>query len=238
MTTYTYFYTEPTPWGYASCKSCETYVEYLRDTEWLELDETAIYDAEKLALIVRCECGVFHMNTEHYVYVPGEKWAGVYARYEVTPFKLTTEATVTKRPALTVDIIVQFGDSDILVVKRGSRTKPEEYRGCYVLPGGHVEYGETVKMAAVRELHEETGLKVEPESLQFVTIADDLNRDPMKHAVSVVYTVKLPIDYEFKLIPSDETEISAIERVSMTKLLNTTMGFDHQTILREFNLIT
>lgn len=158
MPIYTYFYTEPTPWGYASCESCNTRVNYLRDTKWLTLYETVIYEYndKELLLIARCKCGVFQINTKLAVQVlkPGEQCGGVYAKFKVVPFKLET----TKRPVLTVDIIVQFGDSHILVVKRGSRTKPEEYRGCYVLPGGHVEYGETVKMAAVRELQEETGL--------------------------------------------------------------------------------
>lgn len=238
LTTYTYFYTEPTPWGYASCKSCDKCVNYLREetNEWLALDQSVIYGTDGKNLIVRCDCGVFKMNTEHSVSVPVKKCSGVYAKFEVVPFIL--ENTIAKRPTLTVDVIVQFGDSEILVVKRGPRTKPEQYRGCYVLPGGHVDYGETVKKAAVRELLEETGLDLEPNCLQFLTIADDLMRDPRKHSISLVYTVKLPYDYKFIANPSDETEISAIERVPISTLLTTNMGFDHQIILRKFNLIT
>ena len=61
------------------------------------------------------------------------------------------------RPALTIDCVV-FGldglDLRVLLIQRGSG--PHE--GSWALPGGFVELDETLEMAAMRELQEETGL--------------------------------------------------------------------------------
>jgi ADP-ribose pyrophosphatase YjhB (NUDIX family) len=48
-------------------------------------------------------------------------------------------------------------DGRVLLVKRGK----EPYKGCWSLPGGGVEPGESLHEAVRREMHEETGLDVE-----------------------------------------------------------------------------
>ena len=59
-------------------------------------------------------------------------------------------------PRLTVDAVVFNDRGDILLVRRAGMP----FAGCYALPGGKVEEGETVEQACVRELREETGLPV------------------------------------------------------------------------------
>lgn len=55
-----------------------------------------------------------------------------------------------------VGLIIQRKDGKILL------TKSPKWNGMYVLPGGHIEKGETVFEAAVREGKEETGLELTP----------------------------------------------------------------------------
>ena len=57
------------------------------------------------------------------------------------------------RPALGVSIAV-FREGRVLVA---TRTKPP-FVGAYSLPGGHVEAGETLEQAALRELYEEVAV--------------------------------------------------------------------------------
>jgi mutator protein MutT len=52
-------------------------------------------------------------------------------------------------------------DGRVVLVRRGK----EPLRGRWVVPGGTVELGETLREALVREMHEETGLRVEPRDL-------------------------------------------------------------------------
>ena len=88
------------------------------------------------------------------------------------------------RPALTIDCVV-FGldglDLRVLLIQRGSG--PHE--GSWALPGGFVELDETLEMAAMRELQEETGLTdVYLEQLYTFGAVD---RHPRERVVSVAY---------------------------------------------------
>ncbi|MCL4325385.1 MAG: NUDIX hydrolase [Candidatus Thermoplasmatota archaeon] len=85
---------------------------------------------------------------------------------------------------LTVDAVVCKkidGKTNILLIKR----KNEPYRGSYALPGGFVEFGETVENAIVREVKEETNLVVAPKKVMYV--ASKIGRDPRGHTVSIIY---------------------------------------------------
>lgn len=64
---------------------------------------------------------------------------------------------VSNRPALAA-LAVTVHDDHVLLVRR--RKEPD--RGLWGYPGGHVEAGETVAVAAARELAEETGVRAEP----------------------------------------------------------------------------
>jgi len=89
-----------------------------------------------------------------------------------------------KNPALTVDAIV-LKDGEIVLIQR----KGEPFQEQYALPGGFVEYGETVEAALKREVFEETGLVVEIGSL--VGVYSDPHRDPRGHVVSVAFTATI-----------------------------------------------
>lgn len=89
-----------------------------------------------------------------------------------------------KNPALTVDAVIVKDGEIVLILRKG-----EPFRGQYALPGGFVEYGETVEAALKREVFEETGLVVEITSL--VGVYSDPHRDPRGHVVSVAFTAAI-----------------------------------------------
>ena len=62
------------------------------------------------------------------------------------------------RPAVTADCIVMTRDDDpkVLLIQRGH----EPFKGCWAFPGGFLNMDETTEQCAIRELEEETGLKV------------------------------------------------------------------------------
>jgi 8-oxo-dGTP diphosphatase len=62
-------------------------------------------------------------------------------------------------------------DGRALLIRRG---KPP-LLGRWMIPGGTVEVGETLVEALVREMEEETGLRVEPQ--QVLTVGDRIERD-------------------------------------------------------------
>ena len=61
-----------------------------------------------------------------------------------------------ERPTLAVGVVV-IDEGRILMIKRGAVIE----HGKWAIPGGKVDYGETLRAAAAREVLEETGLQVE-----------------------------------------------------------------------------
>ncbi len=58
-------------------------------------------------------------------------------------------------------------------------------------PGGNIEFGEHPKIAAVRELEEETGIKVEPENLKLLCVSSCLYPDGRTQQIQVLYVCEL-----------------------------------------------
>ena len=85
-----------------------------------------------------------------------------------------------KTPLLAVDAVILFQEGIVLI----KRENPP-YQGCFALPGGFVEIGETVEDAVAREAREETGLAIDLMGL--VGIYSDPGRDPRGHVVSAAF---------------------------------------------------
>lgn len=89
-----------------------------------------------------------------------------------------------RNPTPTVDGIIASSGKIVLIQR-----KKEPFKGQYALPGGFVEYGETVEDAVVREVKEETGL--ETEIVELVGVFSDPARDPRRHTMSVAYSLRI-----------------------------------------------
>ncbi len=120
---------------------------------------------------------------------------------------------------LTVDAIIPY-KGKIVLVKR----KNEPFKDHYALPGGIVEYGETVEKAVLREVEEETGLKGKIHSL--VGVYSDPNRDPRGHFVSVCFIV-IPVGGELRS-GSDAKEVGLFGLNELPKL-----AFDHEKMIKD-----
>ncbi|WP_298271322.1 NUDIX hydrolase [Geobacter sp.] len=83
-----------------------------------------------------------------------------------------------RNPIPTVDVIIET-DGGVVLIERKN-----EPRG-WALPGGFVDYGETVEAAAIREAREETSLEVS--NLRLLGCYSDPSRDPRQHNISVVF---------------------------------------------------
>jgi len=124
-----------------------------------------------------------------------------------------------RRPLLTVDVVVRRRDNSVVLVKRSN----PPFKGFYAIPGGFVEYGETVEEAAVREVKEETGLDVRLQRL--VGVYSNPDRDPRGHIITIAY---LGEEAGGELKPSTNAkEVKAFKKVPQN------LVFDHGKILKD-----
>ncbi|HII15194.1 MAG TPA: NUDIX hydrolase [Nanoarchaeota archaeon] len=93
------------------------------------------------------------------------------------------KARVYRNPCVTVDAIIEM-DGGIVLIQRGK----EPFKGMWALPGGHLDYGESLENAVARETFEESGLMLE--ELRQVHAYSDPGRDPRGHYISVTFTGK------------------------------------------------
>lgn len=124
-----------------------------------------------------------------------------------------------KNPLPTVDIIIET-EKGVILIKR----KNPPYG--WALPGGFVDYGETLEKAAFREAKEETSLDVELIS-QFRAYSDPL-RDPRHHTISVVFRARA-------VSGTPKASDDAIKTGIFNRdNLPNDLAFDHGKILRDY----
>ena len=123
-----------------------------------------------------------------------------------------------KNPISTVDIIIEL-KGGIVLIKRKNPPKG------WAIPGGFVDYGETLESAAVREAKEETGLDIEL-MRQFHTYSDP-QRDPRQHTITTVYIAKAQ---GLAIAGDDAVEV----RIFRKDELPDKIAFDHRKILDDY----
>jgi len=122
-------------------------------------------------------------------------------------------------PRIAVDLIIELGGDRIVLIRR--RNPPHGW----ALPGGFVEYGESLEAAAVREAREETGLTVEL-TRQFHTYSDPA-RDPRGHTVSTVFIAKA------RGIPQAGADAGDVRTGGLHELPSP-LALDHEKILADY----
>ncbi len=125
-----------------------------------------------------------------------------------------------RNPLLTVDIIIEI-ESGIVLIER--KNPPFGW----AIPGGFVDYGESLETAAVREAKEETSLDVTLDS-QFHTYSDP-GRDPRHHSVTTVY---IGVAEGTPKAADDAGNLDIFTKDT----LPLTIVFDHRTILDHYFL--
>ncbi|NOY86648.1 MAG: NUDIX hydrolase [Deltaproteobacteria bacterium] len=124
-----------------------------------------------------------------------------------------------RNPVPTVDTIIQLDGGGIVLIKRKNRPQG------WALPGGFVDYGETVEHAAVREAKEETGLEVE--LVRLLGVYSDPSRDSRQHTISTVFVARA----SGTPVGGDDAAEAAVFNEND---LPTEIVFDHRKILDDY----
>lgn len=127
-----------------------------------------------------------------------------------------------RNPVPTVDIIIELIDRPDRPIVLIERQNPPLG---WALPGGFVDYGESVETAAVREALEETSLSVE--LIEQFYVYSDPDRDPRQHTLSVVFIASAIGEPK---AADDAKNLQLFEPWRLPKQL----CFDHGRILKDY----
>ena len=121
-------------------------------------------------------------------------------------------------PPVAADIIAEIGNQIVLIERKNF---PEGW----AIPGGFVDFGETIEQAAVREAKEEISLEVEIRALLGIYSRPD--RDPRGQTITAVYIAR-----------GNGTPVAADDAKSLAlfdpRKPPSPLAFDHAEILRDY----
>ncbi|UCD33774.1 MAG: NUDIX hydrolase [Desulfobacterales bacterium] len=123
-----------------------------------------------------------------------------------------------RNPLVTVDIIIEL-EGKIVMIERANPPYG------WALPGGFVDYGESLEASAVREAREETSLSIQLEE-QFHTYSSP-DRDPRHHTITTVYIAT------GKGIPKSADDAKNVGVFSQNEL-PAPIVFDHEKIIIDY----
>ena len=123
-----------------------------------------------------------------------------------------------KSPYPTIDLIIEIEDGIILI-----RRKNRPFG--WALPGGFVDYGESLEDAAVREAKEETGLDVRLVR-QFHSYSEP-ERDERFHTITTVFIATAE---GIPQAADDAADVGIFHRDELPE----DIAFDHRDVLRDY----
>ena len=126
---------------------------------------------------------------------------------------------IQQGPFITVDIIIELPEGIVLI----ERSNPPYG---WAIPGGFLDYNESLEDCAAREAKEETSLEVY--DLKQMHTYSKPGRDPRFHTVTTVFTAK------GKGIPKADSDAAGLKVFKIEDALKLNLAFDHNQVLRDY----
>lgn len=127
-----------------------------------------------------------------------------------------------RHPITAVSLIARQADGTIILVQRQDNHR-------WALPGGVIDWGETVEAAARRELREETGLEWQQFD-RLVGIYSQMDRDPRAHSICIALAIQVTGTWAI----SDPAEIRDIHAYPATEIPLGGLAHDHRQQLEDY----
>ena len=124
---------------------------------------------------------------------------------------------------MTADCVVVTREAEpkVLLIQRGS----EPFKGRWAFPGGFMNMDETTEQCAIRELEEETGLRVS--EMKQIGAYSKVDRDPRGRTVTVAYLAI--VDEPIAVTGQDDA--AKAEWWPLSSLPD--LAFDHDDIMQD-----
>lgn len=125
-------------------------------------------------------------------------------------------------PFITVDIIIQLSGGIVLI----ERSNPPYG---WAIPGGFLDYNESLEDCAIREAKEETSLDIY--DLKQLHTYSKPGRDPRFHTVTTVFTAKAKGKPQ---AGSDAANLKVVKPEEASKL---NLAFDHKQVIKDYLMV-
>ena len=140
------------------------------------------------------------------------------------------EATIgwfSRSPAVALFIFARTKEGiKVLASERGKEAA--DFQGLWNVPCGYVDFDETTKESAARELFEECGVKVDPSLLKLVKVQDGITENHQNITLRYVYFADESIlEQEFSKTLNEGEEVGEIKWLSLDEVNEKEWAFDH-----------
>lgn len=137
-------------------------------------------------------------------------------------FIFTVIGLIFRHPVTGTTLIPVLPDQRLVLIRRRDT-------GQWGLPGGLIDWGETIPQAAQRELREETGLELLTID-RLVGVYSAPDRDPRLHSLSIL----LAVTATGSLAPHDTLEVAEIRAFNRDELPQNNLSHDHGRQLQDY----
>jgi len=152
----------------------------------------------------------------------GERWSRPLRRQELWRYLRAGTRLLYRRPLVSVSLVPLLPDDRVALVCRVDSDR-------WSMPGGIIEWGETVTETANRELAEEAGLQI-LRIERLLGVYSDPGRDPRTHAIAIALVVRA----EPNGTAIDTVEVSQVQAFRSDELPLDRMAHDHERQLRDY----
>src|SRR3954468_30315 len=115
-----------------------------------------------------------------------------------------TARHLLRRPVVGLVAVARDPQDRVVLIRRGDS-------GEWCLPGGTLEWGETLRSTLPRELMEEAGVEL-LEAGELLGVYSGFDRDPRFHAVTLVVAAKVSEQRRAPMNPLEILEVKAFEK--------------------------
>ena len=123
-----------------------------------------------------------------------------------------TARHLLRRPVVGLVAVARDPQGRVVLIRRGDT-------GEWCLPGGTLEWGETLRTMLPRELMEEAGVEL-LEAGELLGVYSAFDRDPRFHAVTMVVAAKVSAPLRGPMNPLEILEVKAFEVSELPKQLS------------------
>ena len=136
--------------------------------------------------------------------------------------------------AVAVFIFVKTKDGKVKVLASERGEEAADFQGMWNVPCGYVDFDETTKEAAARELFEECGIKIDPSSLQLIKVQDSPKENHQNITLRyLLWTDETIMRQEFSKKLNEGKEVGEIKWLSMDEVKGKAWAFNHDEIIHD-----